>query len=162
MSEIEIQFVKSRDSIGIHGVGPYDTTFKRTVCDMFKFIEEKNVVYEKFIGYFYDNPCEVAPDQCRSVASILITKEQLAALNLSGQEQVKHIVWEEGEYAVMLYKGPYENLNRQYQTIFEEIVKINRIPSEYPSVEVYLNDCGVTPPSELLTQIYVKLEPISK
>ncbi|EFA75843.1 hypothetical protein PPL_10898 [Heterostelium album PN500] len=145
MSEInvEIKDLPKSDTIGVFGVGPYAVAIKQSCGELFKFVGQNNINHGSFIA-----------------ASVSVSSEQLAAIKLTGDEPVKHISWEEGTYAVFTHKGPYENLSKTYDYFFKNwLPTSSRIPSESPSVEVYLNDSQKVSPADLITEIYIKLQP---
>ncbi|EFA78341.1 hypothetical protein PPL_08992 [Heterostelium album PN500] len=155
---IEIKNIPKTDAIGVFGTGPFAVAFKKSCGELFKYIGEHNIQHGAFLGFFYDNPCVVPENELKSAAAVKLTTEQLVSLKLTGDEPIKHIIWEEGEYAMFIHKGPYEKLHQTYEYFFKTwLPKSNRVPSEKPSIEQYLNDCTKVAPEELITEIYIKL-----
>ncbi|EFA75643.1 hypothetical protein PPL_10904 [Heterostelium album PN500] len=112
-----IHFPKS-EMIGVTGIGEYEVTMKKNCGVLFKFFGERNIKPGQFAAFFFDNPIEVPEEKLKSVAAVKVTSEQLASLSLSGDEPVEPIVWEEGDYAVVVYTGPYSGLIPLYDYIF--------------------------------------------
>jgi AraC family transcriptional regulator len=64
-----------------------------------------------------------------------------------------------GDYAVILHKGPYDNLQDTWQWIGEiAFPNLNRECRDQPPFECYLNSPADTAPDELLTEIYIPLD----
>jgi effector-binding domain-containing protein len=57
-----------------------------------------------------------------------------------------------GRYAACLYEGPYEGISTAYDSL-AEWVQAQGVRPTGVSYEIYLNDPGETPPSELRTKI---------
>ena len=64
-----------------------------------------------------------------------------------------------GRYAIFLYKGPYDNLQAVYDTIYGKCLpEMECTLRDEPSAERYLNNPCETAPEELLTEIYIPVE----
>lgn len=64
-----------------------------------------------------------------------------------------------GRYAIFLYKGPYDNLQAVYDTIYGKYLpEMECTLRNEASAERYLNDPCKTAPEELLTEIYIPVE----
>ena len=64
-----------------------------------------------------------------------------------------------GRYAIFLYKGPYDNLQAVYDTIYGKYLpEMECTIRDEASAERYLNNPCDTPPEELLTEIYIPVE----
>jgi len=64
-----------------------------------------------------------------------------------------------GEYAVVLHKGPYSNLEKTYAELMGVwLPQSGREFREEPSFEIYLNAPENTPEEALLTEIYLPLK----
>lgn len=107
----------------------------------------------RFIGVGYDDPNTTAPELLRYDACITVAPEVQA----DGEASIMELPG--GEYAVVVHKGPYENLIKTYMWLYGVwLPKSGREASMRPGYEVYLKDCRVTPPEELLTEIHLPLE----
>lgn len=63
-----------------------------------------------------------------------------------------------GRYAIFLYKGPYDNLQAVYDTIYGKYLpEMECTIRDEASAERYLNNPCDTP-EELLTEIYIPVE----
>ena len=64
-----------------------------------------------------------------------------------------------GRYAIFLYKGPYDNLQAVYDTIYGKCLpEMECTLRDEPSAERYLNNPCETAPEKLLTEIYIPVE----
>lgn len=63
-----------------------------------------------------------------------------------------------GRHAVLLFKGPYAQLNQAYNELFTWLPSSGEEPADRPMFEVNLNDPRTTPPAELLTEICLPLK----
>ncbi|MCX6354849.1 MAG: AraC family transcriptional regulator [Candidatus Aureabacteria bacterium] len=108
----------------------------------------------KVLGISHDDP-EVTPaDKLRYDACITVD-ESFKPEGEIGVQEVRG-----GEYAVTTHKGPYKKLIETYSALFGKWAPSSgRIVSQAPCFEMYLNDPMKTPPAELLTDIYVPLDP---
>ncbi len=65
-----------------------------------------------------------------------------------------------GDYAVATHKGPYDHLIRTYAELCGQWIPAQgRQMRSEPSFEVYVNSPDETAPENLLTDVYVPLEP---
>jgi AraC family transcriptional regulator len=65
-----------------------------------------------------------------------------------------------GDYAVATHRGPYDRLGETYRWLYGVWLPASgREPADAPPFEVYRNTPGETPPEDLLTDVYVPLEP---
>ena len=73
------------------------------------------------------------------------------------QELIKIIINYVAE--LRLYKGPYDNLQAVYDTIYGKYLpEMECTIRDEASAERYLNNPCDTPPEELLTEIYIPVE----
>lgn len=107
-----------------------------------------------FIGICHDDPEVTAPQNIRYDACLTVGED----VRGEGDAGVQYIP--EGEYAVVLHRGPYEKLSQTYAELMGRwIPEHGREMKRQPSLEVYLNSPDTTPPEDLLTEIRVALEP---
>jgi len=65
-----------------------------------------------------------------------------------------------GKYAKYVYKGPYDKLGQAWHDLLTEVMKSkDYTTADKPSFEVYLNKPGQVKPEELVTEIYLPVEP---
>jgi len=108
----------------------------------------------KLIGISHDDPDVTPAEKLRYDACIAVDRP----LEPAGEVGVQEI--RGGEYAVATHKGPYEKLAETYSSLFGEWAPSSgRIVSQAPCFEMYLNDPMKTAPEDLLTDVYVPLEP---
>ncbi len=107
-----------------------------------------------FIGICYDDPEVTAPEKIRYDACITIDDSFIP----TGEISVKIIGG--GEYAVTTHIGPYDKLGETYVKLFGQwLMKSGREFRSEPCLELYLNDPDSTEPEDLLTDIYLPLNP---
>ncbi|MBI5522370.1 MAG: AraC family transcriptional regulator [Desulfarculus sp.] len=107
----------------------------------------------KFIGVCHDDPEITPPQSIRYDACLALPP----GLRPSGE-----VAWQElagGDYALVLHRGPYENLSQTYAWLCGQWAPASgRQIRHLPSLEVYLNDPETTAPADLLVEIYLPLE----
>jgi AraC family transcriptional regulator len=65
-----------------------------------------------------------------------------------------------GKYAKYTYQGPYNKLDKAWHDVLAEVGKSTAYTTaDKPSLEVYLNDPSQVKPEELITEIYLPVEP---
>jgi len=65
-----------------------------------------------------------------------------------------------GKYAKYVYKGPYDKIHEAWRAVINEIEKSKIYKSaDKPSLLVYLNRPGQVKPEDLVTEIYLPVEP---
>jgi AraC family transcriptional regulator len=107
----------------------------------------------KFLGISHDDPMVTQADKLRYDACMTVGPE----IQPEGEVGVQDIPG--GEYAMVLHKGPYENLKETYAALCGQwLPRSGREVMNTPCYEVYLNDHNTTPPKELLTEIYMPLK----
>jgi AraC family transcriptional regulator len=63
-----------------------------------------------------------------------------------------------GLYAVLRYQGPYATMHSAYRWLYGDwLVRSGHEAMDGPVIEEYLNDPRNTPPTELLTDIFLPL-----
>jgi AraC family transcriptional regulator len=153
MNDVSIKNLPRMAAVTVEHIGPY-TEIKEAFDRLFGWLNEHKLVGPdvRMFGAFYDDPGTVAANKLRSRAAAVLSRTvdiepPLERTDLGG-----------GEYAVLRYKGPYEQLMPQYDFLYKEwLPKSGRKAGDGPSLEEYLNDPSNTSPSELLTNIYIPL-----
>ena len=103
-------------------------------------------------GIYYDDPASVAKDALRADACITVPSGWMP----SGELRLLEI--RGGRYAVTLHVGPYAELHGPYRWLYGTwLAESGEEAANAPSVEEYLNDARVVPPSELKTEIWLPL-----
>jgi AraC family transcriptional regulator len=104
------------------------------------------------IGIYYDDPACVPEEQLRSRAGIIVNEDFTFEAPLEPAEIAA------GPYAVLRYQGPYADMKAAYQWLYGVwLVKSGKEPGNAPAFEEYINNPRDTPPTELLTDIYLPL-----
>ena len=107
----------------------------------------------RIFGIFYDDPDTVPEDKlrsraCFSVDGDIAEEPPVMATEIAG-----------GRYAVLRHKGPYADLKASYAWLYGDwLLKSEEEAANAPCFEEYLNDPRETPPTELLTDIYLPLK----
>jgi AraC family transcriptional regulator len=109
----------------------------------------------EMIGFCHDDPDVTPADKVRYDACITVGP----GFEPEGEIGVQEIPG--GDYAVTTHRGPYERLGETYAHLCGQwIPRQGRIVRSKPCYQLYLNDPDDTPPEELLTDIYMPLEPL--
>jgi AraC family transcriptional regulator len=105
------------------------------------------------LGVAHDDPEITSPDRLRYDACITAD----ASITPEGEVGVQTVGG--GEYAVTTHRGPYEAVGRTIARLCGEWLPASgREPRSAPTFGVFRNSPLVTPPEDLLTEIYLPLE----
>jgi AraC family transcriptional regulator len=108
----------------------------------------------KMLGLCHDDPEVTPPEKIRYDACLVVGDD----VQPEGDIGVQEI--HGGEYAITTHHGPYERLGATYAALCGQWIPAqNREPAPGPSIEMYRNSPQETPPEELLTDVYVPLQP---
>jgi len=108
--------------------------------------------WTRSLGVYYDDPASTPREALRADACLTLPDGKLP----SGELQVRDI--RGGRYAVTLHVGPYAELHFPYTWLYGTwLPKSGEETADAPSIEEYLNDARVVPPSELRTEIWLPL-----
>lgn len=103
------------------------------------------------LGIYYDDPQSIAKDELRSMACISNRQEAKG-------DKLERITIPKGNYATLVFKGSYAELEKPYNWFFGEWLPNSGFEAaDFPPFEEYLNDPKETPPNELLTRIHCLL-----
>jgi AraC family transcriptional regulator len=106
----------------------------------------------RMIGVYYDDPSAVAEEKLRSSAAIVAPADAEAAAPL------RRLETKAGEYAVLRHRGPYVAMRAAYLWLFGTwLPQSGRDAADAPVMEEYLNNPRDTPPSDLLTDLFLPL-----
>ncbi|WP_137179394.1 GyrI-like domain-containing protein [Roseomonas sp. AR75] len=107
----------------------------------------------RFLGLYHDDPTTVAEKDLRSDACMTVP----AAVEEA--EGVRILDLPPTRCAVLVFKGPYAELEGAYSWIYRDwLPGSGEEPADQPVREDYLNDCRTLPPAEWLTAIMVPLK----
>jgi len=110
----------------------------------------------RWIGIFLDDPSAVEEAQLRSFACIT-APSTVPELPLDTPLIRRQLAG--GKYAVLRYEGPYSEMQPVYQWFCGVWFPTSGYEiADAPPFEDYLNNPRETPPSELLTDIYIALK----
>ena len=109
------------------------------------------------IGVYLDDPGVVPEERLRAQAGVVIDERFAMAPPL------EPVAVCGGTYAVLHHKGPYADMRAACDWLFGEwVVRAGHEADDAPVFEEYLNNPRDMPPTELRTDIYLKLrEPLS-
>jgi AraC family transcriptional regulator len=136
-------------------VGPYDQvgpTFARLLA----WAGPRGVFgpQTRILGVCHDDPKVTPPDKLRCDCCITAPEHVQAEGDLGIQ------TLEGGPYAVLTHKGPYSRLAQAYDWLYGTWLSTSgREPRHAPSFEVYLNNPQEVAPDDVLSEIYMPLEP---
>lgn len=102
------------------------------------------------LAIYHDDPKVTESEKLRTDLCLVITKDVAP----KGEVGVKTIP--AGKYAVFLYKGPYDQLEAVYDTIYGRLLPDAGLRlREAPCFDKYLNHPDRVAPENLKTEIYV-------
>ncbi|HZI80934.1 MAG TPA: AraC family transcriptional regulator [Vicinamibacterales bacterium] len=103
-------------------------------------------------GIYYDDPSATPVSALRADACVVLPEDKTP----SGDLHVREI--RGGRYATVHYVGPYAELDRPYRWLYGTwLAQSGEEPADAPTVEAYLNDARMVPPSGLETEILLPL-----
>lgn len=104
------------------------------------------------VGVYYDDPESTPVDELRAHAGIVVPVDAPLPTGLEALEL------KSGDYAIGVHRGPYEALGNSYRWLFGKwLPQSGREPANQPCHEVYVTDPKTTPPTELITHIFIPL-----
>lgn len=108
--------------------------------------------WTRSFGIYHDDPASTPREALRADACVTLPD----GLSPAGDLQLREI--RGGRYAVTLHVGPYAELHFPYTWLYGTwLPKSGEEAAHAPSIEEYLNDARVVPPSELRTEIWLPL-----
>ena len=103
-------------------------------------------------GIYYDDPSATPVNALRADACVVVP----AGAAPTGDLQLKEI--RGGRYATVLHVGPYAELEGVYRWLYGTwLAQSGEEPADAPTIEAYLNDARVVPPTGLRTEIWLPL-----
>jgi AraC family transcriptional regulator len=107
----------------------------------------------RFLGLYRDDPATVPEEELRSDACVTVPA------GVEGSEGVRILDLPPTRLAVLVYRGPYAELEGAYRHLYRDwLPGSGEEPADQPCREEYLNDCRTLPPAEWLTAIMVPLK----
>ena len=106
------------------------------------------------VGIYYDDPSTVPEAELRSHAAVELADDVVVP------DPLEEVLIRGDESAVLVMQGAYTGLQEAYEWLYGQwLPQSGRMPADQPSYEIYLNSPMDTAPADLLTQIYVPLQP---
>jgi AraC family transcriptional regulator len=107
----------------------------------------------RMLGVYYDDPTLTPEAGLRSRAALIVDRSLTPAAPLEMVDLPAR------SYAVLRYQGPYSDMRAAYLWMFGTwLPQSGREAADAPVLEEYLNNPRDTPPSELLTDLFLPLE----
>ncbi|OGT07492.1 MAG: hypothetical protein A2X78_00405 [Gammaproteobacteria bacterium GWE2_37_16] len=107
----------------------------------------------QYIGIGYDDPKIVEPDKIRYDACVTVPADFQSTKDVNVQE-IKS-----GKYAVVTHIGSYTEIAKVVEELLGRLLPCNGYEFKaQPIFEIYKNDPNVTPPEQLITEIYVPIK----
>jgi len=155
MYDMKIETAPKRRLAAMEHIGAYDSVAKSYEKVASVFTSNNLWPHAKgMVGIYYDDPSTVPEAELRSHAAVEL------ASDLAVPDTLEEVFIEGGTSAVLTLKGAYTGLQEAYTWLYGQwLPESGRIPADQPSYEVYLNSPLDTAPADLLTQIYVPLQP---
>lgn len=148
LADIQVIFQQSKGKTG-------DSTTAANWASLFGRAQQHQIINSesKFYGINWDDPEITAEEKVRYDACISINS------NTSVAEEFSEKTILGGRYLCFLYEGDYQNLGLVYDHIFKRwILEKEYELREQPVFEQYINNMAITPPEELLTEIFIPIK----
>ena len=108
----------------------------------------------KFLSIYHANLVQIPENPPRIDAAIT------ANIDYSPSKEIVLGEVGGGKYARYIYTGPYDKLGQAWHDLLDEVMKNkDYTTADKPSFEIYLNKPGQVKPEELVTEIYLPVEP---
>lgn len=110
------------------------------------------------IGATHDDPRVVAAAALRYDAGLIVEDERVAAPAGAVAES-----WEGGRYAVFLHRGAYSRIDASFEEIAREwSLRAQPVLRDAPYLEVYVTSSRDIPEEELLTELWIPVQPAGR
>ena len=136
---------------GIRHIGPYHE-IGRAFGSLGGMLKGPPPAGTQMIALFHDDPSVTPPDQLRADAAITLSGKTSTPGGLIEQRIPP------GRYAKTIHKGGYEGLPAAWNALKSEWLPTSGHKMGHPSYEVYVKNPMTTEKSELLTEIYLRLD----
>ena len=150
---MDVQIVNQPDLriAGIRHIGPYQE-IGREFGRLGGLLKGPPRAGSQMIALYHDDPAVTPPDKLRSDAALTLPGKTPSASGLIEQ----HVP--AGRYAKTIHKGGYEGLPAAWAALKNDWLHKSGHKMGHPSYEIYLNHPMTTDKSELLTEIYLRLD----
>ena len=136
---------------GIRHIGPYHE-IGREFARLGGMLKGPPPAAAQMIALFHDDPAVTPPDKLRADAAITLAGQTSAPSGLIEQRIPA------GRYAKAIHKGGYEGLPSAWNALKNEWLPKSGHKMGSPSYEVYVNNPMTTEKSQLLTEIYLRID----
>ena len=150
--DIEVREFAPRRVVAVPHKGPY-YMIGQSFSVLGQVLGEAKIEHDHGVGIFYDDACATPADQLRSHAGAFVADDVTV-----DDPRVEMVDFSGGLYAVVTHVGPYDGLVGAWGAFYGWLPQSCYELVEGLSFEVYLNDCSVTPPEELRTEICVHVK----
>ena len=153
MPEVTILALPPLELAGIFHRGPYDR-IGEAFATLVAWAEAKGALGPdtRVFTIGYDNPAQVAPEDCRAHACLTLPPGMVA------NGPAERVTLPGGRYATLVHQGPYEQLGQVFQQLIGQWLPASgESRGAGPCFEEYLNDCRSLPPEQWLTRIHLPL-----
>lgn len=141
----------TRNFVGFAHKGPYHE-IGATFGKLASWAKGHNMLDRSFIGVYYDNPNEVAPENLRAHALVEVRPGE----NPEG-EGLDHVVMPAGNYFKSTHMGSYDGLPEAWSKFMAEVSATGKSLDYNWTYEDYVNDCDSVPEPEIQTDLYAGL-----
>jgi AraC family transcriptional regulator len=150
---MDVQIVNQPDIriAGIRHIGPYQE-IGREFGRLGGLLKGPPPPGSQMLALYHDDPAVTPPDKLRSDAALTLPGKTPSASGLIEQ----HVP--AGRYAKTIHKGGYEGLPAAWAALKNDWLPKSGHKMGHPSYEIYLNNPMTTEKSELLTEIYLRLD----
>ncbi len=104
---------------------------------------------EIFYACYLDDPSTTPPDQLRSFAGFI--GDPAAEPGLESMEMPA------GRWAIAVHVGPYSGLGHAWMQAYQSLPEKGFEPAAAPCWEVYIDDCDVTAPDVMRTELWLPI-----
>lgn len=157
MYDVTIKTIPTLQAATIPHIGSY-MQISQAFETLYGWMAARNLIGPKTrsVGIYYDDPDSVPEEQLQSRAGIIVDKD----FTFEGPLEPAEIA--AGPYAVLRYQGPYADMKAAYEWLYGVwLVQSGKEPGNAPAFEEYINNPRDTPPTKLLTDIYLPLSEAS-
>lgn len=152
--DVRIEPMDIENCASVSHTGPY-MQINHAMAQLFGGLAEQNLLTNdtRMMAVFYDDPNLTEEEHLKSAACSPISKDITLAMPL---EQIN---LHQGNYAKLLYTGPYADMKDAYQWLYGVWLPQSGLElSNAPALEEYLNNPQEVPPTELQTLMCLPLE----
>jgi AraC family transcriptional regulator len=150
-------YLRPRNLLAIEKRGPYHKSTGAAWDALLSWLDSTQARRDQVSGYgiAWDSPRHVAPDRLRYSAGV----EPAGELAEDPANAVLSVRLPGGTYAVHRHKGPYAEKAGKFSQLHREWAPAQGLAVDYtrPFIEIYLNDPGFTPDTDLRVDLCVPI-----